>query len=484
MKRLLRGIIDFGSLSQEALAHNYQRLQASGIQWVQPADAKIFRFVKDFFESELDLPKATILADYYKRSEDYECLERLKDIKSAPSYDGANYAYVLKGLVEDQNRLRLLTLFKESQEVASKGLVVEEGRDKKRLEGVADAISYFQQHASDLLQQDANSRTRGELREAAMEAKRDYLVAKANPANAWGALTGLEIVDTACHGLKRGEMWIHAAYTGELKTMFALSWCYNLVTRYRRNVFYASLEMPFKQIRNKLCALHTSHPRWALQGKKPLDYRKIRDGKLTEEQEEFYFEALDDLFNNEEYARMELWCPDHDVTVAEIKLESELLHKQMDVGFLVVDHAGLVIDPKKSNKGTTEELNAIMRDLKKLALHFNRGESLPVLALFQINRLGKDEAEKNKGRYKLKALTYSNEAEKSADYVTTTYLDDNLREAGRTIFCNLKNRDNPHFPVFEGGVDFSCGRIYNVDPGEAMTEEANADEMDELLDGV
>jgi hypothetical protein len=68
--------------------------------------------------------------------------------------------------------------------------------------------------------------------------------------------------------------------------------------------------------------------------------------------------------------------------------------------------------------------------------------------------------------------------------VTTTYLDDNLREAGRTIFCNLKNRDNPHFPVFEAGVDFTCRRVYNIAQGEALTEEANADEMDALLDGV
>lgn len=484
MKRLLRGVIDFGSLSQESLAFNYQRLLASGIQWTQPADERIYRFVKGFFEAELDLPNAKVLADFFQRAEDHECLERLKDVKEAPQFDGANYSFVLKGLVEDQNRIRLMSLLKESQEVAQKGLVIEEGRSKKRIEGVADAVSYFQQHAVDLLQQDANARTRGELREAAMDAKQDYQAVKANPSSSWGAITGIETIDTACHGLKRGELWIHAAYAGELKTTFALTWCYNLITRYRRNVFYASLEMPFKQVRNKICCLHTSHPKWSLQGKVPLDYRKIRDGDLTEEEEAFYYEALDDLYTNDDYARLELWCPDHDVTVAEVKLEAELLHKQMEVGFTVIDHGGLVIDPKKAGRGTTEELNAIMRDCKKLALHFNQGEGLPVLSLFQINRQGKDEASKNNGRYKMSSLSYANESERSADYVTTTFLDDNLREAGRTIFCNLKNRDNPHFPTFEAGVDFTCSRVYNIDPGESMTEEADADEVDALLEGV
>ena len=717
MKRLLRGVIDFGTIGQESLAYNYQRLHSSKIQWVQPADEKIYKFVKEFFESELDLPNAKVLADYYTRADDHECLERLKDIKSAPSYEGANYSFVLKGIVEDQNRIRLMTLIKETQEVASKGLVIEEGKNKKRIEGVGDAVAYFQQRATDLLQQDANSRTRGELRESAMDAKQDYQVIKANPSQAWGALTGIEIIDTACRGLKKGEMWVHAGFAGELKTTMALTWCYNLITRYRRNVFYASLEMPYKQIRNKLCCLHTSHPRWALQGKKPLDYRKIRDGQLTEEEEAFYFEALEDLYSNDEYARFELWCPDHDVSVSEVKIEAELLHKQMEVGFIVVDHGGLVKDPSKGGKNTTEELNAIMRDCKKLALHFNTGEGVPLLLLFQINRQGKDEATKSNGRYKLSALSYSNEClaagtmvttnvglipievvipgmqvwsstgwkpvlrhmsqgprdtvtvqthsglevvctadhlfrvlgenglewcqakdlpgrvcltpldapplfsvgpdlpsleiakyekscgeqglplrvvwplgsvflrvfkryrrrwekggitfprscaaaalavqkgrtsvphrsilqmletlefvqgdsdldylrlvltnypqeviavtpgaicevydievsgdheycaggllthncERSADYVTTTYLDDTLREAGRTILCNLKNRDNPHFPVFEAGVDFTCGRIYSIDPGESMTEEANAEEVNALLEGV
>ena len=909
MKRLLKGVVDFGKISQESLAFNYQRLKSANIQWVHPADDRIFTFVSDFFSSELNLPSARVLVDFFGKIDDAEVMERLKDVKGASNYEGSNYNFVLKDVVESQNKIRFMALLKEAGEVAQKGLIVGEGRDKERLEGVDAAVTYLQGHVNELLQQDANTKTRGEVRESSMEAKQEYLVAKANPSNSWGALTGLEIIDEACHGLKRGEMWIHAAFAGELKcfpgdawvydhisnrkvtvreiaegnlpeitalyregqeqrltkarvsavasngvrpvfdltlgsgrtvgatknhpfytldgwknledikvgdyvavpkkslrsptrqfsdgivtivgyllgdgnigfnggfgftahsleiredfllhlealgyvqgtspgyhiydgvevrisknpgdskfhksatsplrtqlenlglwglgskdkhipsefyglpadqvalllgslwstdgschtgdhrradgaspsrrndityasisktlclgiqslllqlgiqssvsrvnttyrrqpyvfyqlrvvtreskrvfvetikvvgkeekfhalserliskedqpipsslvekglkvkagaglrhscnvhgrptlgldlarkfaelpeskilrgslegdlhwepvvaldyrgdeetwdievpehhsfvvndiishnTTLSLTWCYNLVTRYRRNVFYASLEMPFKQIRRLLCCLHTSHPKWARQGKKPLDYRKIRDGDLTEEEEAFYFEALDDFFNNEEYSRMELWCPDHDVTVAEIKLEAELLHKQMDVGFCVVDHGGLVTDPKKSGKSTTEELNAVMRDCKKMALHFNQGEGLPVLLLFQINRNGKDEASKNQGRYKLSALSYANEAERSADYVTTTYLDDNLREAGRTIVCNLKNRDNPHFPVFEAGIDFTCRRVYNLDPGEAMTADVNADEMDELLEAV
>jgi len=481
MKRLLKGIIDFGALPPEALAENFQRLMGSKITWTSPSDEKIFTFVLEFFKSELELPNAKVLVDYFGKAHDTETIERLKDVSEAQVYDGVNYKYVLNSVLEEQRKLLLSSLLKTTQEVAVKGMMVKEGSQPKRISGVADAINYFQTKAIDLQQQDVNAKTRGELRLASLEAKEDYMFAEANPNMAWGAPTGLEAIDDYCRGLKRGEFWTHAAFTGELKSTFALNWCYHLVTRYRRNVFYASLEMPFKQIRNQLCVLHTSHLKFAVQGLKPLDYRKVRDGQLTPKERDFYFYALDDLYGNPDYCRFEIWCPDHDVTVNEIKMEAEIVHKQMDVGFLVVDHGGLVRDPEKRRSGTTEELNAVMRDIKKMALHFNAGEGVPTLGLFQINRQGKDEATKNNGRYKISALSYANEAERSSDVITTSYLDDDLRANGRAIFGNLKNRDNPMFPTFEAGIDFSCRRLYGI---QGLVESNNADEINNLLNGV
>lgn len=483
MKRLLKGIIDFGAITPEALAENYQRLLGSKLLWTTPSDEKIFTFVTDFFQSELELPNVKVLMDYFSRDHDVETLERLKDVAEAQVFESVNYKYILGTILEEQRRLQLSTLLKTVQEVSTKGITLKEpGQKTKRLEGVKDAISYFQTKSVDLQQQDVNARTRGELRIAALEAKEDYLFAEANPNLAWGAATGLAQIDDYCRGLKRGELWTHAAFTGELKSTFAINWCYHLVTRYRRNVFYASLEMPFKQLRNQLTTLHTSHMKWLVQGRKPLDYRSVRDGLLSKEEKEFYFEALDDLYNNPEYCRFEIWCPDHDVDVAEIKMEVEIMHKQMDVGFMVVDHGGLARgDVDKRRGGTTEELNSVMRDLKKLALHFNAGEGLPILGLFQINRQGKDEATKNNGRYKISALSYSNEAERSSDVISTTYLDDDLRANGRTIFGNLKNRDNPLFQTFEAGIDFSCRRIYSVDSSESSD---SAEEINNLLNAV
>lgn len=478
-KVLLKGVIDYKAISQEALAGNFQRLRNSKIEWGNPVDEKIYKFVSEFFEQELDIPGASVLVDYFNRSEDIEAQERMKEIQDATSYSGADYSFVLKGILEDQNRFHLLTVIKEAQEVAQKGLVIGEGRNKTRIHGVKDAVLHFQRQASELLIPDHNSRTRGDIRSASKEAWEDYQYAKSNPGDAWGAFMGIDHVDTACRGHKKGELWIHAAFTGELKTALSINWCYNLVTRYRRNVFYVSLEMPFKQMRNIICVLHSAHPKYRVEGHKPLDYRKVRDGQLSSEEEEFYREVLHDFETNPEYCRFEMWCPDHDVTMADIKMEAELLHKQMELGMICIDHGGLV-QPIHNHRDYTVALNTVLRDAKKMALHFNQGEGLPVLLLFQINRQGKNEADKNEGRYKLSALSYANEAEKSADVVTTTYLNDDLREDGRAIMCCLKNRDNPAFKTFQVGVDFVCRRIYQAEVGEDMV--SSDDDMDDLLD--
>jgi intein/homing endonuclease len=245
-------------------------------------------------------------------------------------------------------------------------------------------------------------------------------------------------------------------------TTFALNWCYNLVTRYRTNVVYFSLEMPYEQIRRQIYVLHSAHAKWATMGYQPLDYRNVRDGELTPEDEEFYKKVVADFASNPEFCEFEIICPDRDLTIKDIKLEAEMLHKQTEVGLVVIDHGQLVV-PVKSSKDYVVELNSIVRDAKKLALHFNHGEKIPVLMLFQINRQGKEEADKNEGRYKASSIAYANEVEKSADIITTTYLNDDHRRNGTTVFCNLKDRDNPKFEPFLAKVDFKSRRIRNMD---------------------
>jgi len=462
MKRVLRSILDFdGSITQDNLCANLQKLIISRLEWTRPDDKKVFDFVKTYFHTRLEVPAKATIVDYFEKQNDQETMERLKDIESAQAYIRTNFTHLVSQLVDDQNKLKAIALLQESKDIIHKGLTIE-GEVKR---GVRDGLKHFALSANTLITSETSTQIRGNLRADGEQVWKEYEQARNNKGLTWGKFTGLNEIDKICHGIKRGELWMHAAYAGELKTTFATTWCYNLITRYRTNVFYASLEMKYEHIRKLIYTIHTTNKKWELQGYKPLDYRKVRDGELTPEEEKFFQIVIEDFCTNPDYGHFDVWAPDDDVSPDDIRMEAELQHKNNEIGLLVVDHGGLV-EPrkKKRNKDFGVELNSVIRDFKKLALHFNHGESIPLLLLFQINRQGKDEANKNEGRYEMKALAYANEAERSADIITTTYLNPDHRANKTTRFCNLKNRDNPQFNPFDAQVNFDSRYIKNLDP--------------------
>jgi len=465
VKRLLRSCIDFsGEISPENLVQNFQKLIQSNLEWTRPDDAKIFEFLKQYFQQRLELPSRQTIEDFFDKTADIEVTERVKDIAAAPWYIRTNFTHLVQSLQEDQNRIKAAALLKEAHEIITKGLVIQEGREKIRRQGVREGLIYFQQKAHDLVLSEFNARTAGDIRLDGQAMWDGYQDAKVNKDKVWGRFTGLNNIDVVSHGIKKGELWVHAAFPGELKTTFALNWCYNLVTRYRSNILYYSLEMPYEQLRLQVYVIHSSHAKWRAMGYKPLDYRRVRDGELTAEEELFYQKVIDDFCNNPDYCHFEIRAPDRDMTIDDIRIDAEMTHKQMELGLIVIDHGQLMEARKaKKSKDYVVELNSIIRDTKKFCLHFNHGEKIPTLLLFQINRQGKEEAVKSQGRYKMSALAYANEVEKSADVITTTFLDDEHRKNGTTLFCNLKNRDNPIIEPFMAKVEFACRRIYNLE---------------------
>lgn len=896
MKRLLRSCVDFGGeISPEQLVQNFQKLIQARLDWSRPDDARVFDFLTSYFQQRLELPSSQTVEDYFEKTGDIEAVERLKDIGASPWYVRTNFHHLIQSITEDQNRIKATALLKETHEIINKGLIIQEGREKIRKQGVREGLVHFQQKAHDLVLSEFNARTGGDIRLDGQSVWDSYLDAKVNKDKVWGKFTGLNNIDTVSRGIKKGELWVHAAFPGELKclagsttiydhatgrrrtirelfeagdlpvvtaldregvtfrllqapashlvengirdvyqltlssgrritatdnhkfftqrgwvelgsltasdwvavpkkmkfegpriftdaevkvvgyllgdgtgthqilltaandalredfkdclgamglsegsaddqtpsftevrsegrapnvrvsvsqgkgnsemvspvwklldtlgvygkdaygktipdaffslpddqvqlllgalwstdgschvgehertdqqtpclrrgisyesvseelcrgvqslllrlgiqsslkrvetayddrpyvfhtvwvvtreskraftrlikivgkeaqfdrlaskivagddapipsefvpvgvrvrvpfgtgtfryasqvrnhpymtadtarlfsghvgmvakvlegdlawdrvahieargqemtydlsipqhhsfvaddivthnTTFALNWCYHLVTRYRSNVLYYSLEMPYEQLRLQVYVIHSSHAKWRTSGYKPLDYRKVRDGELSAEEEAFYQKVIDDFCHNPEYCQFEIRTPDRDMTIDDIRIDAELTHKQMEVGLVVIDHGQLMEARKgKRSKDYVIELNSIIRDCKKFCLHFNHGEKIPTLLLFQINRQGKEEATKNQGRYKMSALAYANEVEKSADVITTTFLDDEHRRNGTTLFCNMKNRDNPLIEPFLAKVEFACRRIYNLD---------------------
>ncbi len=479
MKRLLRSIIDVkGSISQENLVKNFTKLMNSKIDWGRSDDTKVYNFVYQFFQGQLEMPSIATVKDYFERVDDIEVTERLKDIEAADFHFRTNFSYLLTTILEEQNRVKAQVLLKEAHDIITRGLEVD-GELKK---GIRDGLTHFTSRANELITPNFNAKFRGDIRQDAEDMRKEYLQAESDAGKVWGRFTGIEEIDRACRGAKRGELWVHGAFPGELKTTFAANWCYNLITQFKTNVLYLSLEMPYEQIRRNIYTVHAANAKWVAQGIRGpeyvgLDYRAIRDGQLSPEDKAFYLDhVIPDFNTNPHYCHFEVMNPEKEMTMTDIRMEAELLHKQEEIGFVVIDHGQWVEARKgKKNKEYTIELNSVVRDAKQFAMRFNNNEGIPVLLLWQINRDGKEEADKNDGEYKLKAFTYANEVEKTADVVTTTYLNKTHREQLTTRLSNPKNRDNPPFLPFDAHVNLTTRRMVGIDRARQTNSSMNVE---------
>jgi hypothetical protein len=105
-------------------------------------------------------------------------------------------------------------------------------------------------------------------------------------------------------------------------------------------------------------------------------------------------------------------------------------------------------------------LNNRIKELKQFALHFNGGEGIRLVSAYQANREGKKHADKNDGVYRLDALSYANEAERSADVILYAYLNDELRTNKEVKLGCLKNRTKAPFKQFVAKTRLECRKVY------------------------
>ena len=464
MTSLLRSVIEFDDIvSQEDLVRNFQHLRRAidigQFTWHRPEDAKIYKYIHSYFVQHFELPSAQTVLDEFKRNDDLEEIARVKGMASDSCYAKTNFVNLLRTIQEQQASERLQVYLDNAKKILTKGMVDKKTKEAKK--GLNDAIEYLTGKAQDVRINDHQAQIVGDIRKDAAAMKEEYQQAEQDKGKVFGVLSGIEEMDEACKGAKKGELWIHAAFPGELKSTLACNWTYNAVTRYKKNVVYMSFEMPRHQIRRNIYVLHSTHPKFAKQGFKPLDYRAVRDGNLTKEEKEFYFDlVIPDFEECSNYTHFEVVTPDRGWNMGDIRSQLTLLQKEMDIGLVVFDH-GQWIQAERRNKDYTIELNSIVNDSKQLALQFNGNEGLAVLMLFQINRTGKTEADKNDGVYKLNALTYANACEKSADIITASYLNNDLRRQGLSKFTNMKNRDNPPFDPFEVNIDWPAKKLHS-----------------------
>jgi hypothetical protein len=204
----------------------------------------------------------------------------------------------------------------------------------------------------------------------------------------------------------------------------------------------------------------------------PLNYDDIVDGSLSQREEEFFDFLCKDIENNKDYGDINIYQPEDGLTMSHLKAWAEIEYRKKPFDIMYLDYIELM-KSESPGRDYTLDLNQRIKDLKQFAIHFNDGRGLRVVSAYQANRKGKEHADKNDGEYRLDALSYANEAERSADVIIYSYLNDELRANNQNKIGCLKNRSRPKFKQFIGKTNLASRKIYEApDEGNIIVDDS------------
>lgn len=276
--------------------------------------------------------------------------------------------------------------------------------------------------------------------------------AKVNQLAQFGVLSGLNAIDAIHGGIQPGEVALVLGFVAHMKSVFIRNWAYKAAVIYKKRVGVVTLESSTEKLREQFAILHAQHPQFLDDTVPTITSEGVKRGRLTAAQERIWRAVIDDLKTNPDYGQIEYRGMDDnrtDITMEDIGGWVRDITRHDPLDLLVIDYIGLVSpgDARLRGRGNAlsefANLNVTLREAKLLAMAANGGKGLALLSPFQANREGLKDAEKNGGRYTLRALAGANESERSADLVYYVYLDEALRSQ-REIACgNLKARDVP-----------------------------------------
>ena len=496
MKVLLRSCFMHGQDEEKHILQNISKFRDSGLEYDQDTDTKLWTYIKDFVGKFQHPPDLVTIRSYFENTRQGEVVDRLEYLASVTPRTQGNFVAHLEQKADERRMRRVGEILSDASTVLTTGITRKEGRNEVMLKGPRDAIGYIIENSRDVI-----APTTGQVLSGIVNADRDQFIeevtrAREDPLAGRGQQTGIGQIDDHLPGSKRHELWIHAAFTGGMKSTFMVNWCYNqAVGLYGKegqnpgeSSLIFSLEMPYQQVRRILYVMHSRHPKFKdVFGNEfyGLDYQRVRDGTLDDNEMKALEYISTDFANPEnKYGQVivEVHDPDKSrFTVPDLRAKAEYAYSQNPFAMMVVDHVGLMHSVERYSS-TTERLNEVIRDLKRLSMSFNRGMGMGTVALFQISREGFKAAEKNGGRYNLTHLSYANEAERSADIVTATWVDDELRQKNEVKFQCLKSRDDSPFQDFVAGVHWPQRRIYTKKNMTVDEVDAASNKLDEGLD--
>lgn len=411
-------------------------------------------------------------------SETYQLFE-------ATHVDDSEFAWSvqqLRELAADKATGEVIT---EAMEILRTGKTDAKG---ETLRGHLDARSHilesFQEIDRELTMQDAPE---GDMREERTEMMADYAERKRalQQGTSGGILFGIEELDRKVNGMQNGELILAAGYSADGKTTLCVQAAWSAAVEQKKNVVFLTTETLRPQVRRKLVARHSKLPQFEIPD--GLNTRDLKAGTLSEAHEAKLQVVVDDLTKNPSYGRLYIAQVPRSANIASIEQRLHRIQRKFHIDFVVMDYLALLYSERR-RQTTREELAAILKDAKLLAVSFDDSRGVPFMSPWQVSRAARESAE-NLGMYTSASLSETAEATNSADVIVSLLAptDNTDRRADITMQV-LKNRDGETANGIMVEVDYATSHFRSksgtFDLGGTSAFGGGLFSLDELLPGA
>ena len=270
-----------------------------------------------------------------------------------------------------------------------------------------------------------------------------------------GVPSGFPSVDNITLGWQPSDLIILAARPSVGKTAFVVNVARNAAVDFNMPVAIFSLEMPAKQLANRMMVSETG-----------LSAEKIKGGVKLQDWE---WQQLD--IQLKRLTKAPIYIDDTpSLPVMEFRSKVKRLVKQKGVRLVVVDYLQLMQGPSELRGMREQEVAAISRTLKATAKEMD----VPIIALSQLSRQSENRQGSNR-RPQLSDLRESGSIEQDADMVIFIHrydyqgLSENPDDVGRTQIIIAKHRNGA---IADIDMRFRADEVRFVDESESLVNQA------------
>ena len=271
-----------------------------------------------------------------------------------------------------------------------------------------------------------------------------------------GVPSGFPSIDAITLGWQASDLIILAARPSVGKTAFVVNVARNAAVDFNMPVAIFSLEMPAKQLANRMMVSETG-----------LSADKIKGGVKLQDWE---WQQLD--IQLKRLTKAPIYIDDTpSLPVMEFRSKVKRLVKQKGVRLVVVDYLQLMQGPSELRGMREQEVAAISRTLKATAKEMD----VPIIALSQLSRQSENRQGSNR-RPQLSDLRESGSIEQDADMVIFIHrydyqgLSDNPDDVGRTQIIIAKHRNGA---IADVDMKFRADEVRFVDLSDSLVNQAD-----------